>query len=567
MDKKEVIRILEEIATLLELSGANPFKARAYTNAARKLERNGEDIQALVKQNRLKDIEGIGKALSQKIGELVTTGSLEYYEELRQQFPKTLFELFHIPNLGPKRIKTLYEELGIQSLGELEYACNENRLLSLDGFGKKMQEKILEGIAYARKYRERSLISRGRTASVPLLEYLKAHASIERIELAGSLRRWRETIKDADILASSEDPKALMQHFVDYEDVDEVRGHGDTKASVVLKSGLPVDLRVVSDDQFPYALHYFTGSKEHNVRMRQRAKEYGLKLNEYGLFKEDGGNVCCEGEAAIFEALDLPYVPPELREDMGEFEGDLPDLVEQDDLAGVFHCHSKYSDGKDSLEAMAQAAKKRGYRYIVIADHSQSAQYANGLTPKRVCAQHEEIDGLNKKLKGVRILKAIESDIRAGGSLDYDEDVLESFDLVIASVHAKLNMSEDEATNRLITAARHPRTAILGHPTGRLLLAREGYPVDFERLFDACAEANTAIEVNANPHRLDLDWRHVRRAKEKGVKLVIGPDAHETAGLDDVVYGLGIARKGWLEAGDLLNTFEADALLKQVKGA
>lgn len=570
MTTKEVIHILEEIATLLELAGENPFKARAYANAARKLERSDEDMEALVREGRLRDIEGIGEALSQKISELVATGRLEYYEKLRARFPETLFELFRIPNLGPKRIKILYEELGVKSLGELEYACTENRLLRLDGFGKKMQEKILEGIAYAQKYRERRLLSRGWTAAAPLLEYLRQHDAVQRIEIGGSLRRWRETIKDVDILASSGEPAAVMQHFVDYEDVDEVRGHGETKSSVVLCSGLPVDLRVVPDAAFPYALHYFTGSKEHNVRMRQRAKERGLKLNEYGLFKEHGQSVACKDEAALFEALDLSYIPPELREDMGEFDDAVPQLVQQGGLAGVFHCHSSYSDGKDSIETMAQGAKQRGYAYIVIADHSQSAHYASGLTPERVREQHEEIDALNTRLEGVRILKGIESDILGDGSLDYEDSLIEAFDVVIVSIHSKLSMSEDEATDRLIKAVRHPGAAILGHPTGRLLMAREGsprkgYPVDFERLFDACAEANTAIEINANPHRLDLDWRHIRRAKEKGVKLVIGPDAHEAAGLDDMVYGVAMARKGWLDAGDLLNSLDVDVLLDWVK--
>jgi DNA polymerase (family 10) len=379
--------------------------------------------------------------------------------------------------------------------------------------------------------------------------------------LAGSLRRCKETVKDIDIVASAERPDQLMAAFTSAPGVETVTGQGPTKSSVVLKSGMAADLRIVSDDQFPFALHHFTGSKEHNVRMRQRAKDRGMKVNEYGLFRGEA-LVPCADEEALFRALDLPWIPPELREDTGEFDAEtLPNLVERAELNGIFHCHSDYSDGLATVEQMARAAQERGYSYLLMADHSQSAAYAGGLTPEEVARQHEEIDRVNAAMDGFVVLKGIESDIRADGSLDYPDEVLASFDAVVASVHSRLSMPIGEATDRLVRAVQNPYTTILGHPTGRLLLAREGYPVDFERLFDACAASGTAVEINASPHRLDLDWRQVKRARDRGVKLCIGPDAHRTEGLDDVNYGLGIARKGWLEASDLLNCMTLEEFL------
>ncbi len=562
MNKKDVAKILEEIAILLELSGENPFKSRSYENVARALEQHEEDIETLVKEKRLREIKGVGDALEQKIEELVTTGTLEYHQELRSKFPETLFELFGIPGLGAKRIKQLYEELGIKSLAELEAACNGDEMTNLKGFGDKMRQKILDGISLVKKHRGLYLLNRAWTEATMLRDYLAKDKSVIRIEIAGSLRRRKEVIKDIDILASSKNPKKLMERFVEAERVDRVTGHGDTKSSVILKSGIAADLRVVTDEEFPYALHHFTGSKEHNVAMRQRAKDMDLKMNEYGLFRGDK-NVKCKDEAAIFKELDLPFIPPELREDMGELDvKKIPKLVERDDLVGLIHCHSTYSDGRDTIEHMAEAATERGYKYLILADHSQSAAYAGGLTPDKVKKQHGEIDKLNKKLKGFRIFKGIESDIRTDGSLDYEEDVLKSFDFIIASVHSKLEMSQDEATKRVVKAIENPYTSILGHPTGRLLLSRDGYPLDYEKVFDACRANNVAIEINANPHRLDLDWRYIKRAKDKGLWFSIGPDAHEVAGIDNVEYGVGIARKGWIEPKNLINCLSAEKLLK-----
>jgi len=561
MTNKEIISALDEIAFLLELAGENPFKSRSYENAARTIGMLEEDVETLVREGRLREVPGIGQAIEQKIGELVTTGKLKYLEGLREKFPPTLFELFTIAGLGAKRVRTLYEELGIRSLGELEYAIHENRLLSLKGFGPKMQENVLAGIRFAQRQRGLHLFHVAASEAARLRDRLAEDPALARVAVAGSIRRRKEIIKDIDLVASGDAPEALMERFVATEGVHAVTARGDTKTSIVLDSGIPADLRVVSDDQFPNALHHFTGSKEHNVAMRHRAKERGLKLNEYGLFRGDDV-LPCKDEAELFARLDLPYIPPELREDMGELQADrIPALVESKDLLGVFHCHTIYSDGVATVEHMARGAIERGYRYIAIADHSQSAGYAGGLCPQTVLKQHREIDALNRTFDGFRVLKSIESDIRSDGSLDYEDELLARFDLVIASIHGRFGMTEEEATARLVRAVENPRTTVLGHPTGRILLARPGYPVDLDRVIDACRANKVAIEINASPHRFDLDWRYVKRACDKGVLLCIGCDAHSVDGMDDVVYGLGIARKGWCEAGDLLNCLPAEEVI------
>ena len=566
MNKKEVANVLEEIAVLLELSGENPFKARSYENVARALEQHEEDIETLVREKRLREVKGVGEALEDKVTELVTTGRLEYYETLKAKFPETLFELFNIPGLGAKRIKTVYEELQVHTLNGLERACKDGRVAALKGFGAKTQEKMLEGIAFARKRQGLFRVDVASAEAARLRDWVAGVKGIRRVEVAGSLRRRKEVVKDIDLVASSEDPGALMDRFVAYEGVETVTGHGETKSSVVLKTGLAADLRVVSDEQFPYALHHFTGSKEHNVAMRQRAKDRGLKMNEYGLFRGEA-NVPCRGEAAIFRELGLPWIPPELREDMGELElAEVPRLLERGDLAGLIHCHSTYSDGRATLKQMAEAAEQRGYAYMAIADHSQTAVYASGLRPETVLKQHREIDALNKASKTFRILKCIESDILMDGALDYDEDLLRQFDLVIASVHSRLTMSENEATERIVKAVENPYCRILGHPTGRLLLMREGYSLNYDKVMDACVANRVAIEINANPNRLDIDWRHIRRGRDRGVLFSIGPDAHEIGGIDDVDYGVGIARKGWLGPEHILNCMDADALLAWCRG-
>jgi len=553
---KDVIRILEEIGVLLELKGESPFKSIAYANAARRLETLDEDLEELVGRGGLTSIKGIGDALSKKITELVTTGRLEYYENLKASVPPGHLEMLRIPGLGPKKIRALFEKLGISTLGELEYACMENRLVELPGFGARTQQKILAGIEHLKRYKERRLCSEALEAAEPLLAKLQRHPGVVSASLAGSLRRGNETVKDIDLVASSNDPEALSQWFASLPDVESVVALGDTKVSVFLKAGMNADLRIVSRREYPFALHHFTGSKEHNVAMRGRAKQMGVKMNEYGLFRDDA-LLPCRSEEEVFAALGLAWVPPELRENTGEIEaaetGEMPSLVQMKDIRGIFHIHTTASDGASTLEAIVEAAKKMGLEYIGITDHSESAFYAGGLTSEDVRKQHRSIDALNRRDPAFRIFKGIEADILPDGRLDYDDATLASFDFVIAAVHSNFGMSEDEMTERLIRALANRHTTILAHPTGRLLLAREPYALDLERVIDAAAEYGKVLELNANPHRLDLDWRHCKYAKRQGVRIAVNPDAHHAEGLADMRYGLNIARKGWLEAPDIIN--------------
>jgi len=553
---KDVIRILEEIGVLLELKGESPFKSSAYANAARRLATLDEDFEDLVRRGDLRSVKGIGDALSKKITELITTGRLEYYETLKASVPPGHLEMLRIPGLGPRKIRALHEKLAIETLGELEYACLENRLVELPGFGARTQQKILTGIEHLKRYKERHLCSEALEAAEPLLAKLRGRPGVAAASLAGSLRRGNETVKDIDLVASSDDPEALSQWFASLGDVESVIGRGETKVSVFLKAGINADLRIITPRQYPFALHHFTGSKEHNVAMRGRAKQQGIKMNEYGLFRDDQ-LLPCKDEEEVFSALGLAWVPPELRENTGEIEaaetGVMPSFVQLKDIRGIFHIHTTASDGASTLEAIAETAKKMGLEYIGITDHSQSAFYAGGLTPEDVRKQHRAIDEMNRRDPAFRIFKGIEADILPDGRLDYDDATLESFDFVIAAVHSHFGMSEDEMTGRLIRALANRRTTILAHPTGRLLLAREPYALDLERVIDAAAEHGKVIELNANPHRLDLDWRHCKYAKRQGVRIAVNPDAHHTDGLKDMRYGLSIARKGWLEAQDIIN--------------
>jgi len=559
MDKKQVISILEEIGTLLELKGENPFKTRAYGNAARALRGVTEDLHELVVENRLREVKGIGEAISKKITELVVTGGLKYYEDLKATFPAGLLELLRIPGMGSKKAKRLYEELDIASLDDLEKACRENRLVGLEGFGAKSQQKILDGIQQIRQFAGRHLFHHAWQAALPLFEAVKNHPKIIRAELAGSLRRHKETIKDIDIVASckDEDRQEIMDFFTHLPGVQSVVAKGDTKSNVLLEKGIPSDLRLLGEVQFPYLLHHLTGSAEHNIAMRSRGLKLGIRVSEHGLFKGDK-LIRCKNEAEIFAALGLSYIPPELREDMGELEaaaeGEIPALIEKADLRGVLHCHSTYSDGANSIREMAEACHQLGFEYLGICDHSMSVFYANGLPPARVKEQHQEIDRLNRELEGFRIFKGTECDILPKGNLDYPDDVLASFDFVVASIHSSMNMTEEQATTRLIKAMEHPAVTILGHPTGRLLLSREGYPINHRKVIDAAASLGVSIEINASPHRFDLDWRYCQYARDNGVKICINPDAHSVEGIADIFYGVGIARKGWLRKADVLNT-------------
>ena len=570
MTKEEVAAVLEEISTLLELKGENPFKCNAYRNGARAVLQLPGDLDEIVREGKLVGVHGIGDTLREKITTLVSTGSLPFYDELKGSMPDGLVKMLKIPGLGPKKIKALHEDLRISTLEDLKRACETGRVAKLKGFGDKTQSKILEGLAFIDQIGNRVRIDQALPAALDILAALRALPDVIRAELCGSLRRRRETAKDVDLLVSTDHPDTVRAAFATLPHVTKVVAHGPTKSSLIVehfqdshKITLGCDIRVVTDKQFPFALNYFTGSKEHNIRIRQRAIDRGLKLNEYELVS-DSKSIHCHDEKEIYATLELDWMPPEMREDTGEIDlaewmhgkskHRLPKLLEASDIRGVFHNHSTWSDGGASLEEMAHAAKKLGYEYFGIADHSQSLTVANGLSPARVKQQHAEIEAVNKKLKGIRILKGAEVDILDDGSLDYSDKLLESFDYVVAAVHTLFGMPEEEMTQRIITAARHPLVTMLAHPTGRLLLRREGYRVNLDKVLEACAESGTMIEINAQPMRLDLDWKYCKRAKSLGIKLVINPDAHSTRELEFVPYGVDAARRGWLEAGDVINT-------------
>jgi DNA polymerase (family X) len=575
MDRDQIVDVLTDIATLLELKGENPFKSRAYLNAARAIETGNEPIDKLVAENRLGEIPGLGDALQKKIAELVTTGKLVYYEELKASVPAGLREMLTIPGVGPKKVKALYDQLQIDSIEKLEQACQEGKVAALKGFGEKTQANICDGITRRRSYASRHLLADGLYIAEPILESLRQHPDVIRCSVAGSLRRHKEIIGDIDFLASSKHPHCVIDHFTSLPGIQNVSAKGETKASVVLKGGIQCDLRVVSDAEYPFALAYFTGSKEHNIVMRQRAIQRGLRLNEYGLFrsKEETRDptlrIDCKTEDEIFEKLGLSYIPPELREDQGEFaaaeKGQLPRLLEWTELKGSLHNHSCWSDGRHRLEEIAEFMQELGCAYWAITDHSKAAFQANGLTEERVREQIQEIRKLNSKLAGegseFRLLTGAEVDILAGGKLDFPDDLLAELDVVVASVHQRLKETEAETTRRLIAAAENRYVHMLGHLTGRLLLEREPYKVDQRAVIDACAATGTWIELNSSPYRFDMDWRMWPYARIKGVKCVVNVDCHrnEEAGL--LRLGAGMARKGWLEKSDVINTLPLPELM------
>ena len=576
MDKDKVAEILVEIGTLLELKGENPFKTRAYANGARTIEGLNEPLQKIVAEKRLGEIKGIGEALEQKITELVETGKLKYYDELKASIAPGLIEMLEISGLGPKKIQAMHKQLGIDSIEKLEAACKAGKVAELDGFGEKTQANILEGIERKRTYASKHLLSDAWLAAEPLLEDLRSHPDVIRCSTAGSLRRFKEIIGDIDLLASSKNAAGVIGFFVSQPGIVKILARGETKASVILEGGIQCDLRVVSDAEFPFALAYFTGSKEHNIVMRQRAISRGLRLNEYGLFKSKEETrdakllVPCKTEEDIFANLDLDFVTPELREDHGEFsaaeKNDLPKLIEWSDLKGALHNHSNWSDGHNTLEEIAEFMENLGLQYWAVTDHSKASFQANGLDAKRMREQILEIKKLNEQIAGrgseFRLLTGSEVDILKDG-LDFDDDVLAELEVVVASLHVP-SSSEAENTKRLIRAAENPFVHMLGHLTGRLLLEREPYPVNIHAVIDACAATGTWLELNCNPHRLDLDWRHWPYAKSKGVKCVINPDAHRNAHAGFLRLGAGVARKGWLEKTDVINTLPLKTLGKQL---
>ena len=576
MDKDAVAEVLKEIGVFLELKGENPFKTRAYVNGARILEGLTESLDTLIEEERLGDIKGIGAALVEKITELVETGELEYYKELKASIPRGLIEMLDITGMGPKKVKAVHEKLGIKTVKQLENACKKGKVAGLDGFGKKSEEKILEGIEFRRKHASHHHRHKALLAAEPILADLRSHPDVIRCDIAGSLRRSKEVNGDIDFLVSAKKSENIIEAFTQREGTLSVLAAGNTKASVLLEGGIQADLRVVDDSEFASALAYFTGSKEHNIVMRSRAISRGLRLNEYGLFKSKEETrdpklrLNCKTEEDIFKVLDLAYVPPELREDRGEFEAaeqnKIPKLIEWTDLKGSLHNHSDWSDGQDSLEEIAEQMSGIGCAYWAITDHSKASFQANGLDASRIKKQIKAISEVNKKLENegdkFRLLAGIEVDVLKKG-LDLDDDLLAQLEVVVASMHVA---GSDEAANtkRLIAAAQNPNVHMLGHLSGRLLLKRDPQKLNQQAVIDACAETGTWIEFNANPHRLDLDWRHWQYAKNKGVKCVINTDSHRHEHAGFLNLGTGVVRKGWLTKGDVINALPLGKLRKEL---
>ena len=576
MDKDAVAEVLKEIGVFLELKGENPFKTRAYVNGARIVEGLTEPLETLIEEERLGDIKGIGAALVDKITELMKTGELEYYNELKASIPPGLIEMLDITGMGPKKVKAVHEKLGIKTIKQLESACKKGKVAELDGFGKKSEEKILEGIEFKRKHASHHHRHKMLLVAEPILDDLRSHPDVIRCDIAGSLRRGKEVSGDIDFLVSAKQSEDIIHAFTAREGILSVLAAGNTKASVLLEGGIQADLRVVDDSEFASALAYFTGSKEHNIIMRSRAISRDLRLNEYGLFKSKEETrdpklrLKCKSEEDIFAALGMAYVPPELREDRGEFdaaeENNIPKLIEWTHLKGSLHNHSDWSDGHETLEEIATHMSELGLAYWAITDHSKASFQANGLDATCIRKQIKAINEVNKKLEDegndFRLLSGIEVDILKKG-LDLDDDLLSQLETVVASMHVT-GSEEKDNTKRLIKAANNPNVHMLGHLSGRLLLERAPQKLNQMAVIDACAETGTWIELNANPYRLDLDWRHWQYAKSKGVKCVINCDAHRNEHAGFLRIGTDIARKGWLTKDDVINTLPLEKLRREL---
>ena len=568
MDKATIADVLDKIATLLELKGENPFKIRAYTNAARSIETFGGNLGDLKNEEALEKIPGIGKAIAAKIKELVETGSLRFFEDLRSEFPAEILELFSLSGLGAKKVKSLYEQLGVSSIAQLQTACEAGRVAELPGFGKTTQEKLSTAIAERTKHAGSFQLGSIAAEAETLQDDLRAHSEALHVCIAGSYRRRKEIVRDLDFIVATSAPAEITAMFVQHPLVASIIAQGPTKSSVRLRSGIQCDLRVVSATEYPFALNYFTGSKEHNIVVRNRALQRGWTLNEYRIApappaadskrkKVSSKIPAVREEADLYRALDLDYIPPELRENCGEFEAaaakTLPRLIEAENLRGTFHCHTTASDGHNSLEEMAAAAQALGLQYLGIADHSRSSIQARGLDAARLRTQIAAIRKLNREFENFRLFAGVECDILRNGALDFEDEILAELDYVIASVHSVFTLSESEMTERIIRAISNPLVTMLAHPTGRLLLKRDPYAVDIPAVIEAAAATGTWIEINAAPKRLDLDWRWWPLAKEKGVKCVINPDAHRIERLQELWFGIGVARKGWLTKADVMN--------------
>jgi DNA polymerase (family 10) len=554
----DVARIFNQLADLLEIESANPFRVRACRNAARTISSLGKNVSEMVEKGEdLTELPGIGEDLAGKIKEIVETGSLSQLAEVEEETPAELSKLMKIPGLGPKRVGVLYKELGVSTLDDLEKFAKEKKIRELEGFGEKTEASILGSVQEVSEHEERIKLVEAEETADALLTYLGQVKGIKEMTVAGSFRRRKETVGDLDILVACKKDSKVMEAFIEYDDADKVVSKGETRSTMILRSGLQIDLRKVPEVSYGAALHYFTGSKAHNIAVRKLGIKKGLKINEYGVFRGKK-RISGKTEEEVFKSVDLPYIEPELREDHGELEaakkGNLPSLVTIDHIRGDLHAHTKETDGHDTLRQMADAAKDRGYEYLAVTDHSKRVSMAHGLDPKRLKKQIETIERLNSKLNGFVLLKGIEVDILDDGSLDLPNEILVDLDVVVCSVHYNRNLSKDEQTDRIIKAMDNPHFNILAHPTGRLINERAPFELDLERIMENARETGCFLEVNGHPERLDLDDRYCRMAKEVSVRIVISTDAHRTADLDFMRFGVYQARRGWIEPKDVLNT-------------
>ncbi len=569
VQNSDVSDIFNKMADLLEIEGANPFRVRAYRNASRAVSSLPRSVSDMLESGEdLTDLPGIGKDLAGKIKEIVETGSLALFEELKGKTPSGLSQLMKVEGLGPKRVRALNRNLGVTSLKELEEAARTGKVRELDGFGEKTEQKILEELEAYEGIEKRIKLIEAEQRARSIVEYLKGVKGVKKITVAGSYRRRKETVGDLDILVTCKRGAQVMERFVNYEDVKKVVSQGNTRATIILRSGLHVDLRVVPQVSYGAALHYFTGSKAHNIAVRKLGVKKNLKINEYGVFKGDD-RIAGKTEKEVYNQVDLPYIEPELRENRGEVEaaqkGSLPRLIDLKDLRGDLHAHTKATDGHATLEEMAESAKARGYEYLAITDHSRKVSIAHGLDARRLARQIQEIDQLNEKLRDIVLLKGIEVDILKDGTLDLPDAVLKELDVVVCSVHYHRRLSRRKMTERVIRAMDNPYFNIFAHPTGRLINDREPYQIDLERIIEAARERGCFLEINANPDRLDLSDSHCRMAKDMGLKLAISTDAHSVADMDFIRYGVDQARRGWLEPDDILNTRSLKQLKKMLK--
>ena len=568
----EISKIFNDIVNILKIKDENRFKIRAYERVAATIENLPMEVETLYNLGKLDEIPGVGEAISKKIEELIKTGKLEYYVNLKQKIPSGVLELLNIPEIGPRKAKLFYEELDIDNVEKLEKAAREHKLQTLPGMGEKAEKKILKGIQLINEGKQRTLLGIALPIAEKMVMQLKSLPEIDQIDIAGSLRRRKDTIGDIDILVSSNHPEKVMEQFTHLPEVKEVLAEGLTKSAILTQQNVHLDLRVVELDSFGAAMQYFTGSKAHNVRLREMAVKKGLKINEYGVFQaRNNKKIAGKEEQEIYRKLGLQYIMPELREDRGEFEAaqkkQLPKLVTIEDIKGDLHTHTSDSDGLNTIDEIVEAAKKKGYEYIAITDHSQSLYVAGGLTEEKLLKQIEQIEAINKNLNNFVVLKGIEVDIKSDGTLDFPDSILERLDIVIAAIHTGLKQERGKLMERLTKAMRNPLVNIIAHPTGRIIGYREPYDIDVQELIKIAAETHKILEINASPERMDLKDIYVKSAREEGVLLAIGTDTHQLSSLDNMTYGISIARRGWLEKSNLINTFSLAELKARLKKA